>query len=79
MTAAKVKLTFPEHLITQPIIARLARDHDVEPNIRRASVEGTVGWIVCELSGEPKAVDDAIVWLRQQGVEVDLLGDVIES
>jgi hypothetical protein len=42
-------------------------------------VEGTVGWIVCELSGEPKAVDEAIVWLREQGVEVDLLGDVIES
>jgi ABC-type methionine transport system ATPase subunit len=79
MTGAKVRLTFPEHLITEPIIARLAREQDVLPNIRRASVEGTVGWIVCELAGEPAAVDRAVVWLREQGVQVDLLGDVIES
>lgn len=79
MTGAKVKLTFPEHLITRPIVAQLAREHDVTPNIRRASVEGTVGWIVCELDGEPAAVDRAIGWLRDEGVQVDLLGDVVES
>jgi ABC-type methionine transport system ATPase subunit len=79
MTGVKIKLTFPEHLITQPIVAQLAREHDVVPNIRRASVEGDVGWIVCELTGEPAAVDAAIVWLRQLGVEVDPIGDVIES
>jgi ABC-type methionine transport system ATPase subunit len=77
--STKVKLTFPEHLITQPIIAQLAREHDVVPNIRRASVEGNVGWIVCELSGEPVAIDRAIAWLREEGVQVDPLGDVIES
>jgi len=38
-----------------------------------------VGWIVCELAGEPAAVDRAIAWLRDEGVQVDLLGDVIES
>jgi ABC-type methionine transport system ATPase subunit len=75
----KIKLTFPEHLITQPIVARLARERDVVPNIRRASVEGNVGWIVCELGGEPAAIDGAIAWLRHEGVQVDLLGDVIES
>jgi ABC-type methionine transport system ATPase subunit len=77
--SAKIKLTFPEHLITQPIVARLAREQDVLPNIRRASVEGNVGWIVCELKGEPAAVDRAIAWLSEEGVQVDLLGDVIES
>ena len=79
MSGAKIKLTFPEHLITKPIIAQLARDHDVTPNIRRASVEGDVGWIVCELTGAPAAVDAAIAWLRQQGVQIDPIGDVIES
>jgi L-aspartate semialdehyde sulfurtransferase ferredoxin len=79
MTGAKVKLTFPEHLITRPIVAELAREHDVVPNIRRASVEGNVGWIVCEVDGSPGAVDRAISWLRQLGVQVDPIGDVIES
>jgi hypothetical protein len=49
------------------------------PNIRRANVEETVGWIVCELGGERQAVEDAIAWLQAAGVQVDRLGDVVES
>ena len=54
MTTVRVKLTFPEHLIRQPIIARLVREFDVMPNIRRANVEEHVGWMVCELGGESR-------------------------
>ena len=79
MTKVRVKLTFPENLIRQPIIARLVREFDVVPNIRRANVEETVGWIVCELGGEDEAVDRAIEWLKDLGVQVDRLGDVVES
>lgn len=79
MNTARVRLTFPEHLITQPVIARMVREHDVMPNIRRAKVEETVGWIVCELAGEREAVEGAIRWLRDVGVEVDRLGDVVEG
>ena len=78
-TTTRVRLTFPEHLITQPVIARMVREHDVMPNIRRAKVEETVGWIVCELAGEREAVEAAISWLREVGVEVDRLGDVVEG
>ena len=79
MTNARVKLTFPEHLVKQPVIARMVREFDVLPNIRRASVEEHMGWIVCELGGEADAVDRAISWLRDLGVQVDLLADVLES
>lgn len=79
MTTARVRLTFPEHLITQPVIARMVREHDVMPNIRRAKVEEKVGWIVCELAGGRDEVEGAIAWLRQVGVEVDRLGDVVEG
>ena len=79
MTNVRVRLTFPEHLIRQPIIARLVREFDVMPNIRRANVEETVGWIVCELGGEDEAVERAIDWLKDLGVQVDRLGDVVES
>jgi ABC-type methionine transport system ATPase subunit len=79
MNAVRVKLTFPEHLIRQPIIARLVREFDVMPNIRRASVEEHVGWMVCELGGEEAAVERAVDWLRDLGVQVDRLSDVVES
>lgn len=75
----RVKLTFPEQLVRLPVLARLVRRYDVEPNIRRANVEDDRGWILCELEGEAAAVDDGLAWLRREGVEVDLLGDVLES
>jgi phosphoserine phosphatase len=75
----RVKLTIPESLVREPFIARLARDHAVEPNIRRADVGEREGWIVCELSGEPSKVEGALTWLREEGVQVDLLGDVVEG
>jgi len=79
VTNLRVKLTFPEHLIQQPLMGRLVREFDVLPNIRRASIEDKVGWIVCELAGEPGAVEHALAWLAEAGVQVDRLGDVVES
>lgn len=79
MTGVRVRLTFPEHLIKEPIVARMVRQFDVTPNIRRAKVDETVGWIVCELDGGHGAIEAAIEWLHELGIEVDRLGDVVES
>lgn len=78
-TPPRVKITFPELLITQPILALMVRQFDVLPNIRRASVEEDMGWIICELDGPHDTVEKAISWLIGQGVHVDRLGDVLES
>jgi L-aspartate semialdehyde sulfurtransferase ferredoxin len=75
----RVRLTFPESLVRIPVMARLVRAYDVEPNIRRAAVEEDRGWILCEIEGEAAAVDDGLKWLRDEGVQVDLLGDVLEG
>jgi ABC-type methionine transport system ATPase subunit len=79
MNSARVRLTFPEHLIKQPVIGRMVREFDVMPNIRQAKIEEHVGWVVCELTGQADAIDNAIEWLRESGVEVDRLGDVLEG
>ncbi len=79
MIGVRVKLTFPEELVREPIMARLVQDLGVVPNIRRADVGERSGWMVCELDGEGSAVDRAVQWLRDEGVQVDLLGDVVES
>ena len=76
---ARVKLTYPENLIREPILARMVREFGVMPNIRRANVEEHMGWMICELGGEDQAVDRAVDWLRDLGVQVDRLGDVVES
>jgi L-aspartate semialdehyde sulfurtransferase ferredoxin len=79
VTNLRVKLTFPEHLIKQPLMGRLVREFDVLPNIRRANIEDEVGWIVCELAGDQADVEKALTWLADAGVQVDRLGDVVES
>ena len=75
----RVRLTFPEELVREPVVAQLVRRFDVEPNIRRASVETHQGWIICELAGEPSAIEGAVAWLSEIGVSVDRLGDVLEG
>jgi ABC-type methionine transport system ATPase subunit len=75
----RVKLTFPETEVRRAVLATLVRQFDVEPNIRRADVEEHRGWIICEIDGDAGQIDAALDWLRDEGITVDLLGDVLES
>ncbi len=75
----RVKLFFPDPLIREPVIAQLVRLHDITPNIRRASIEDGIGWMVLDLDGAPADVTRGVAWLHEIGVEVDQLGDVLES
>ncbi len=79
MISVRVRLTFPEALVREPIIARMVKELDIVPNIRRADVGEDTGWIICELDGDGATIDRAVEWLRGEGVQVDLLGDVVES
>ena len=79
MSQVRVKLTFPESEVRRAVLSMLVRQFDVDSSIRRADVEEHRGWIVCELSGDASQVEAALEWLRQEGIAVDLLGDVLES
>ncbi len=75
----RVKLTFPQQLIKEPVIFTMAKKYDVLPNIRRARVTDTVGEMILELEGEEVNLENGIQALREQGIEVELIeGDVIE-
>lgn len=75
----RVKLTFPQELIKEPVLFRMAKKYDVIPNIRRARVTDTFGEMILELEGKEKNLEDGINSLREQGVVVELIeGDIIE-
>lgn len=75
----KVKLTFPQHLIKEPVVYTMAKRFDVIPNIRRAKVTETVGEMVLELEGTEDNLNAGIEYLRKKGVEVELVeGDIVE-
>ena len=80
MTKKRVKFTFPQELITEPVIYEMARKFEVMPNIRRADVRDDMGWVVLELEGEEDRIDEGIKWVKETGVRVDpVSGDVVEG
>lgn len=75
----RVKLTYPQNRIKEPLLFKMARQFEVMPNIRRARVSDTVGEIVLELEGEQDAIDNGLRFLSEHGVMVEPIeGDVIE-
>jgi ABC-type methionine transport system ATPase subunit len=75
----RVRLTFPQHLIKEPVIFKMAKKYDVMPNIRRAQVTGTVGEMVLELMGTEEDIEKGLQSLRDQGINVELIeGDIEE-
>ncbi len=75
MSKRRLHLTFPEHLIDEPVIHRLGKDFDLVTNIRRANVDERFAWVILEVDGESDVVEDAVRWLTDQGVEVDRIED----
>ncbi len=69
----ELELTFPAQRVTQPILSRMAREHDVVFNIASANVSHARGHFHLTLLGEDAAVKDAERFLRDAGVEVKLI------
>lgn len=72
---SRLHLTFPRHMIDEPLIYRLGRELDVVTNIRRANVDETVAWVIVEIEGSEEQVARAVEWLATRGVEVDRIVD----
>jgi ABC-type methionine transport system ATPase subunit len=72
---AHLHLTFPEHVIQEPIVYRLGKDFGLVTNIRRANVEDRFGWVILEVEGGDDDVTRAVAWLSDQGVQVDRIPD----
>ncbi len=80
MAKRRVKFTFPQDLVTQPLIYNLGRNFEIVTNIRRADIRDNMGWMLLELEGDEDELDRAIEWMVRTGVRVDpITGDLIEG
>ena len=80
MATRRVKLTFPQDLIKEPVIFTMAKKFDVMPNIRRAKVTESVGEVILELEGAEKKLEEGIAYLKERGVKVDPIeGDTADA
>jgi len=71
MTELVYRLTYPSNLVSVPIINQLIRQFDITVNILKAQITPEQGWIEVQLAGNPMIVEDAIAWLKTQGIEVN--------
>ena len=80
MGKQRVKFTFEEKLVKQPVIYELGHKFQIVTNIRRAEVGEDVGWVVLELEGDEPEIKRGLEWVSSTGVRVDPLGgDVIDG
>lgn len=78
MAKKRVMFTFPQELITQPVIHNLGHRFQVITNIRRADVTEDRGWVVLELEGKEEDIDRGLDWVTGLGVRVDPIeGDIV--
>lgn len=80
MAVRRVRFTFPEELIREPLIYNLGHQFQVITNVRMADVDEKTGWVLLELEGDPTEIDRSIAWAQQKGVRVDPAGgDILEG
>ena len=72
MAPRKFFCTFPQDLISEPIISHtLGERFGVVPNIRAASITDTFALVAVEIEGDSDKIDESVVYLRERGVKVE--------
>ena len=74
MVPRKFFCTFPQELISEPIVTHtLGERFGVVPNIRAASITESKAIIVVEIEGGEEEIKLSVEYLRERGVEVEEL------
>ena len=63
MTKKTIHFEFTQGLVKEPLLYLLARKFDVATNIRAASITDEGGFVVLEVDGEEKAIEEAVGYL----------------
>ena len=71
MASLKVRISFPDDKIKEPVIYQIGHEYKLVTNIRRADVTEKTGWVDLELTGDPEEIERGIEGLKKKGVKVD--------
>jgi ABC-type methionine transport system ATPase subunit len=75
----QVQLTYPQHLLDQPLIYRLNQQFVLLTNILEARVTANEGWLILTVRGKLESVEQGLAWITGQGVQVDILAKMEEE
>ncbi|MFQ5881566.1 MAG: NIL domain-containing protein [Candidatus Methylomirabilales bacterium] len=71
MATRRVSLTYPTHLIKEPVIYRVSKEYNLVPNIRKARVTDTTGEVVLDFQGQEEDLDRGMTYLARLGIRVE--------
>ena len=74
MVKQRLVLTFPPELIKEPIIHNLGQQFNIVTNIQLADIAEDRGWVVLEVEGEEKDIEEGIAWATSKGMRIDPAG-----
>ena len=75
MAKRRVMLTFPEEILSEPIIYNLGQQFNLVTNILRADVTTDRGWVVLEIDGKEDDIEAGTAWAISKGVRVESVND----
>ncbi len=79
MESRNVLLIFNQHIMYKPIIYRIAKDFNVIFNVLEAKIlPKQEGRLILQLSGQTQDIEKCINYLKDEGVDVDILADKIQ-
>ena len=79
MAVKRVRFTFPEDLIKEPLIYNLGHEFRVITNVRMADVDEKTGWVLLELEGDPDEIERSLACAQDKCVRIDpVAGDIVE-
>jgi ABC-type methionine transport system ATPase subunit len=70
MPTRRVTLTFPQTLVTEPVIWRVSKEFGLVPNIRKARITEQAGEVVLDFTGTAEALDQGLAYIRSLGIRV---------
>lgn len=74
MTEQVIRLLYPPLKRKTPIINLLIRKYqDLKVNILSAKMNTIENWLEIQIVGRAPVIENAIYWLREQGIEVQTL------
>ena len=76
MTSRKFFCTFPQELISEPLISHtLGVKFGVVPNIRAATISDSQAHVVVEIEGAADRIEESVSYLTERGVAVRELAE----
>ena len=71
MVKRRLTFSYPTELIREPIIYNLGEQFNIITNIHLADISEDRGWVVLELEGEEKDIEEGIAWATSKGISVE--------